>query len=816
MQPRTRTRLNSGNLPPEVSSFIGRDFELGQLLELRGTTRLLTLVGPGGVGKSRLAVRFAATTRDSARDGVWHVDVATFGRSSQLIATLIDMLTVHGRARPSWQQALAAMKGRELLLILDNCDQLIAACADLALALLRASRTLQVLATSREPLNIEGEVVWRVPPMAVPAPSMLDLASLRATESVLLFMERATAVDPTFRLTLHTAAQVAEICRHLGGVPLALELVAARIADLGLSEIAKLTESGLALNTTGRSDTPPRQQSLRATLDWSYALLNEIERVVFRRLAVFVGGWTLQAAEVVCSVASLNSGDVADYLERLVTKSLVQVDPLVNSVRYRFLDTVREYAREKLAASDEASEVRMRHANYMVALAERVSPDASDVAHAALLDQEQENLHAALEWTLREGEADLGLRLATAACTLWYFRGRYAEGSSWFEQLLALPGAASSASRIEALAWAGQLLHLQGRYADAQSRLRPALAEHRRRGDRRGIALMLLILGNIALWRGDLRRAYRLHREASSRLRELRNSAELVSVFQSAIAASELGLLADARLFAARCEELGEDGARPVAVAAALHLRGVIAARDGDRERALVTMVEAVELERRLGDQQRLVETLIELGHVQVELGHHDEALKAFSEAQRLSATSGERMCSIRALEGMVRAIMPTKSEAAVQIAAATARLRAELGVVAWPHDRRVRRQVLSSARRFLGHDDFSRAWTSGTDLGDAELDTLVRELSATPVRSAISQPSPTELTAREREVVRLLARGLSTAEVAAELVISPETVRTHLDHIMVKIGVHSRAQLVAWATRPPDVVRRQGRSTDG
>jgi predicted ATPase/DNA-binding CsgD family transcriptional regulator len=797
------THTITGNLPPEINSFVGRGSELARLVELRNTTRLLTLVGPGGVGKSRLAIRLAATVDEGFPDGRWLVDVATLPEPSLLPRALADVLASRERGFQRWHQTLAdEVRGRRLLLVLDNCDQLVAGCADLAVRLLRASPDLQVLATSREPLGVEGEVVWRVPPLSVPPPGAPDLAHVQASEAVALFVARSSAILSDFALTADNALIVADVCRRLAGLPLAIELVAARIASLGLNQIAARLDAGFALDLSARRAAPARQHTLRATLDWSYALLDQEERLVFRRLAVFVGGWTLRAAEVVCGDDALPTDHVAEVLERLVAKSLVQAVQQPDSVRYHYLETVRDYALEQLSASGGGPLIERRHAAYMLALAELAPPDASDVRHAAVLEQEQDNLRAALGWALREGHAELGLRLATAAHTLWYFRGHYAEGYTWLEQMLALPGAADSAPGVEALSWAGQLLHLQGRYADAEVRLRTALDKHRQRADARGVALTLLMLGNVCLWRGDLVRASELLGDAATRLHDLGNRAELVSLFQAAVARCELGELHEARALAARCEMLGRDGQRPVAIAAALHLRALIAARGEDPAGAIRLMHEALDLERRLMDQQRLVETLTELGHVEFNQGHIDEALKAFGEAVQLAAASGERICLIRAVEGVAGTVAALRPEVAVRLAAASAHYRAELGAAAWPHDHQVVQTALATARSGLREHAYSRAWDAGHLLRDAEAVAVVQALQTMDIQAEPPQWANTRLTGREREVIQLLAQGLSTRQIAAHLVISPGTVRTHLDHIMAKFNLHSRVQVVAWATQ--------------
>jgi predicted ATPase/DNA-binding CsgD family transcriptional regulator len=792
------------NLAADLSTFIGREVELAQLQELGSTTRLLTLVGPGGVGKSRLAVRHSASVQRDYSADVWLVDLASLADPGLVPRAVAEALGIRQRTGQDWYLTIIdRLRARQLLLLLDNGERVIAGGADLATRLLRACPGLRILATSREPLGVEGELVWRVPPLAVPDSNTNDVEHVAASEAVRLFVARVTARMSDFALTDENVATTAHICRYLGGLPLALEVVAARVPGVGLSQIAARLDSGYALGLSGGHHAPPRQRTLRATMDWSYRLLSQAEQVLLRRMAVFVGGWTLAAAEAVGSYDDLPAEQLADMLAQLVTRSLVQAEQQADeTVRYRFLATIREYALEQLQASGEAARLERRHALYLLSLAERAAPEASDAGHARLVEQDVDNLRAALAWAIREGESDVGLRLAISAVGLWYFGGLYAEGSSWLEQLLAIAPADTTPASLEALTWAGQLLLLQGKYADAKARLQPVLDAQRARGDERGTALALLMLGNAALWCGDLLSARGMHAEAAERLRNIGNPAELVSVFQAAVVACELGELDQAREFAARCEALGRAGPRPVALAAALHLRALLAAREGDAAAALLVIGEALDLERRVADQQRLVETLTEQGHVMLELGRISEALPAFSEAVQLAMASGERICLVRALEGVAGALRESRPETTVRLAAATTRLREELGATRWPHDAAVLDATLAVARDSLTASASADAWDAGRALTEVEAASLA--LLPTPSgesERAAARQSGTSLTRREREVVELLARGLSTRQIARQLVISPDTVRTHLDHIMAKFDVHSRIQLVAWVT---------------
>ena len=387
------------NLPCEMSSFVGREQQLADLVGLLGRARLLTLVGTGGVGKTRLALRLASTVLEQYPDGVWLVELTPFSDPSLLPRAVAVVLGVHERARRPLLEAVAAvLRGKRVLLVLDNCEHLVAGAADLADQLLRACPELVVLATSREPLRAPGETIWRVPSLNFPngAEAAASVEELSGHEAVRLFVERATAVRSEFSLGERNASLVADICRRLDGIPLALELAAARVAVLGTAGVAARLDDRFRLLTGGSRGAPPRQQTLQAALEWSYDLLSQPERRLFNRLPVFAGGWSLEAAETVCAGDGVEASEVLDLLARQVNKSLVVADPAAEeTVRYRLLETLRQYAQERLTESGEVGRTRSRHADFYLDLAERTEPEGYGprfVHWRARLDVEMGNI----------------------------------------------------------------------------------------------------------------------------------------------------------------------------------------------------------------------------------------------------------------------------------------------------------------------------------------------------------------------------------------------------------------------------------------
>jgi non-specific serine/threonine protein kinase len=428
------------NLPLNLPALIGREAELATVIELLAGTHLLTLVGAGGVGKTRFALEVAGTVRGACKDGVWFVELAPVADPALVAPTVASALDVHEEPdRPLLDTLLDFLRHRELLILLDNCEHLVEACAALAEKVLRTSAATRSLATSREALGIDGETAWRVPSLRTAEPTAgASTEQLMRYAATRLFVQRAVAASPTFRLTPENAGAVARICHQLDGIPLALELAAARVKSMRVEQVADRLGDRFALLTRGSRTALQRHQTLRSLIDWSHELLSEPERVLLRRLSVFAGGWTLDAAEAVCSGDDLAPADVLDLLTHLVEKSLVVLNDESAEARYRMLETIRQYGFDKLLASGEADAVRSRHLAHFVDFAEAMRTrlvGQEERRWIGVADAELDNYRAALDWSLKPGNAESGLHLINALHRYWYQNMHWKEIAGWVDRL---------------------------------------------------------------------------------------------------------------------------------------------------------------------------------------------------------------------------------------------------------------------------------------------------------------------------------------------------------------------------------------------
>ena len=514
------------NLPQQLTSFIGRERELAEVKKLLASTRLLTLLGAGGIGKTRLSLQVAADVMNDYPDGVWLVELAPLSDASRVPLAVTSVLGVKEEAgRPVLEALEKYAKDRRLLIILDNCEHLVHACAELAKQLLRAGPQLRILASSREHLHVAGETTYSLPPLPVldPHPG-ISVESLMRCDAVRLFIDRAHAVQPGFQVTHTNARAVADICHRLDGIPLAIELAAARVRSLSVAEIAARLGDRFRLLTGGDRTALPRQQTLRALIDWSYELLTEHERAMLRRLSVFAGGWTVEAAETVGAGGDIDTSDVLDLLIHLVEKSLVVLE--AHGERYRLLETVRQYAEEQLKESGEDGDARTRHLRFFLALAEVTMPKLSGPDQGvwlSRLDLERENLLSAHAWCDRTEEgSELGLRLVSAVRRYWLNRGLLGLGYQVTIDALTRTGAQKkSLTRCRALFDAGQIGSFMGRYREAKSYLEESLVIAREIGDKERLAAVLQPLAMASLGQGELAAARGYLEEALALAREL-------------------------------------------------------------------------------------------------------------------------------------------------------------------------------------------------------------------------------------------------------------------------------------------------------
>lgn len=496
------------NLPLQLTSFVGRERELADLRHHLLSSRLLTVVGTGGAGKTRLALEAATPLVDDYPDGVWLIELAPLSDPAlvpQYVATVLNVQEVPGRSVVA--SLVEHLRARHLLLILDNCEHLATACATLVQSLLRVCPRVSILATSREPLGVSGEVAWSIPPLAVPASPRsasgagAPIRDLLGYEAVRLFVDRASLVASEFSVTPQNAAPVVQICRRLDGLPLALELAAARVKVLSVAQIAERLDRSVELLSAGGRAAPTRQRTLWATIDWSYSLLDEPERALFRRLSAFAGGFTLEAAEAIGEGVEFGgSGDVLACLAQLVDKSLVVVDRVAEPTRYHLLDTIRQYASAKLEETGEAAATHRQHARHYLAQAEAVDPwlwsPSGRGPWLGRLEADHDNLRAAIGWSRTEGgEIEVGLRLVGALWWFWMLRDHASEGRTVSLALLAQPAASgSSLARARALTGAGALAWFQNDLMAAKATFQEALAIWRGLGDASGLGTTLTLL----------------------------------------------------------------------------------------------------------------------------------------------------------------------------------------------------------------------------------------------------------------------------------------------------------------------------------
>lgn len=639
------------NLPRQLTSFIGREREMAEVKQLLHTTSLLTLTGAGGCGKTRLALQVAADLLEEYPDGVWLVELATLADPTLVPQTVASALGVREEpGRPLFATLSDYLSPKHLLLVLDNCEHLVEACATLANSLLRGCPKLRILATGREALGIAGEVAWRVPSLSLPFLHPLPpIESLTQYEAVRLFIERATAALPAFTVTNPNAPAVAQICHRLDGIPLAIELAAARVKVLSVEQMLARLEDRFRLLTGGSRAALPRHQTLRAAVDWSYALLSEPERTLFNQLSVFAGGWTLEAAEAICAGEGIEEYEVLDLLSRLVDKSLVVAEEGADGeVRYRLLETLRQYGHERLLASGEASGTPQKHAAFCLALVEKADSELQGPQQASWLDRlstEHDNLRAALRWSVESGEADAGLRLGGALWRFWEIRGYLSEGRQWLMELLALSGdAARTAARAKALHGAGVLAHDQGDYQKARVLYEESLAIRRTLMDKRGIAGLLNSLGILARGQGNYPQARTLYEESLSLFRELEDKRGIAQVLNNLGNVAHLqGDYALARALVSENLAIQRELGNKRRIAYSLNNLGEMAYHQGDHAGARALFEEGLALFRELGDKQNIATILNNLGGFQIDQGDYAAAHALYEESLAMRRELGDK-----------------------------------------------------------------------------------------------------------------------------------------------------------------------------
>lgn len=753
-----------GALPAPRTSFVGREREVAlvQALLGRSDVRLVTLTGPGGVGKTRIAIHAASAVSQVAR----FVDLADVHQPALVLPTVAAALGVRPDGRPVLDYLRAVLRHGDHLLVLDNLEQVLPAASVLA-ALLDACPNVTLLATSRAVLGIPGEHVVDVRPFPLPPDRPLaSEAPATDLDACHLFVDRARALDPDFALTSANARTVVAICRRLDGLPLAIELAASWASVLSPNALLAQLEPRLALSTGGNALAPPRQRSLRDTIAWSYGLLEPSARALFRRVAVFNGGWTLDAVTEVCGDGSL---DVLRELRSLIANSLVRRTEFPGGEsRYTMLETVREFGGECLRSSDEADRIHRRHAAYFLALAEDVEAQVNTVERESwldLLEAEQGNLHGALGWALEQGDADVAVALAGSLLPFWQFRFHSGAGRDWVRRALALGAEASAPAVRKAVFCAGTLAYMQGEYAQAAAHFADALARYRDAGDPGMTGRVELALGRLAWDEGDHDAARRWFDAAKRRF-----------------------------------EGCGDQ----VGLAWSLHYLGLVAFTDGDHPQAKVLLRDASTLWRSFGFDWELARCIPgHLADVARAEGNLAEAMVLYQECLSVNWDRQDLENVSWSLVGLALiADADGQEERAVRLMGLADHLEELVGAPLTPHIRRDHDRAVRLLTDRVGADRYAaiQAPVSTADLAAEIRAALVLTRGEAP-KTAPPLPGH-RLTPRERDVLRLMASGKSNQAIADALFLSLGTVKVHVTHIFAKLGVKSRAAATDYAHR--------------
>ncbi len=799
------------NLPMQLTSFIGREHDLAEVKRLSAVTRLITLTGTAGCGKTRLALRAAADMNGQYTDGVCWVELARLADSNLVPQTVAHAVNVVEQPGHRLLDALLdALGDKHLLLVLDNCEHLLSACTQLVETLL-ALPNLVILTTSREPLGVIGEMVYPVPPMVLP-PADLPVNDLAQYDVIRLFVERVRATRPMFELTPANAAVVATICRHLDGIPLAIELASARVNVLTVEQIAARLDDRFKLLVTAPHLTHSHHRTLYAAIDWSYGLLSNPERLLLQRLAVFAADFTLDVAGSVCAWGEIESAQTLDLLASLVNKSLIVAQTLHGSeARYALLETIRQYAQEKLIASGELSLVRDRHLQCYLSLIEETAPKLIGPYQQLWFnwfESEYDNIRDALAWALESRCIEMGLRLTNALYQFWEIRNFRQEGLAWFERLLAQADEGIPlAIHASACTYAAFLADFAGNAS--------AAIEYGRRGFKLGeaageegktiLGFALAGLGAGLKAAGDYQAVFDLQGQFIETFRALGDSYAYnlgMGLLVQGQMALTLGKYEAAHPLLDEALTMAREAGDTYRIAMVLNYQGDLARCEQNYDQAQAPYEESLALLRELGAERDLASVLHNLGHTYLQFGAVERAYNCFMESMKVHQAQQNRAGMTECLIGFA-AIAVARGLPAVgtRLLAAIKVLASERAMSEWAATRIAYETTLALTQARLTEAEFRAEQATGQILSLEQAVKVALNLPRpSPATLLIDPQSFPKLTRRESEVAALIARGLTNGQIAAELVLSKRTVEHHIANILAKLGFTNRVQIVRWA----------------
>jgi non-specific serine/threonine protein kinase len=797
-----------GNLPLQLTAFVGRQDEIGNITNMLGHARLVTITGSGGMGKTRLALELAARLSRRYLNGTWQVELSGISDGSDVAKCVAAALGLREQPGRGWIEAISdALRTRSLLLILDNCEHVLDACAEVAASLLSNCHGLHIVATSREAIGIPGEVIWPLAPLHTePPPSSADTLC----EAVELFLDRAHAVRPSFSLTVDANAAVVELCRTLDGIPLGIELAAAHANVLSAKQMLGVVGERLRLLRNLNRKAPPRHQTLSAAIDSSYALLSAREKAVFEQLSAFRGGWDIDSIAAIAP--DLDRTTCLDLVERLVRKSLVVAEPdPTGNIRYRFLETIRQFASERLDASGQSHEMLARHAARFLALAEQSGTQLEGpyaVEWMGKLEMELDNIRTALRYYLHTGPSDCAQRFGIALWRFWLINGHLNEARGWLQELLELPSA--SATRTRLLHAAARIENHLGNEAGAKALAEESLAISRTPGNPPPPADVLRLLGLLHLWKAEVDSAQLLFDEALELATEASDHSAQSGALQGLAEVACLRNAGGESLQRARqalniARERG--GLREVVLA--LRQLGRAHALLGEYDLALRCFEEGVLRADEFGDPYSMAHSREPLAHLLIERGHALEALPLLARSLTIWKELGNwrGFPSVCEEFGRVAARLGHPDHA-LELAAAAASIRRSRRLGVPDEKRQWLDRWLEDAQHSAGRGR-AAAWAAGEALALDEVVELALSIERLVLPTNQWELERPLLTDREREVALLIAEGLSDRAIAQRLIISARTAHAHVHNILRKLGMTSRVQVAAWVAQGSPEARR-------